>query len=70
MTFDASGSTPGEGATITNYRWNFDGTAVSNTTTATTSHVYAAVADFTITLTVTDSNGNSATNTVDLTVDP
>ena len=71
VTLDASGSTPGAGATITNYRWDFgDGSALVDTTTPVTSHTYAAAGAFTITLTVTDSNGNTDTETADLTVDP
>ena len=71
VTLDASGSTPGAGTTITNYRWDFgDGSALVDTTTPVTSHTYVAAGAFTITLTVTDSNGNTDTETADLTVDP
>lgn len=69
VTFDAFGSTPGSGATITNQGWDFgDGSAFVDTSTPVTTNAYGAAADYTITLMVTDSNGY--TDSVDLTVDP
>jgi glucose/arabinose dehydrogenase/PKD repeat protein len=56
--FDGTGSTdPDAGDTLT-YVWDFgDGTAATETTTATVSHVYADVGTFTATLQVRDNHG-------------
>lgn len=62
--FDGTGSTAYNGATITNYTWDFgDGTGQVNGSTPT--HVYSSAGSYTVTLTVTDSNGqtDSASNT-------
>jgi CSLREA domain-containing protein/LPXTG-motif cell wall-anchored protein len=62
ISFDASGSTPSTGATISSYVWDFgDGSAVVTTATPTTSHDYATGGPHTVTLTVTDSGSQSAT---------
>ncbi len=58
ITFDGSRSTAG-GGQIAGYAWNFgDGTAGSG---ATVSHAYARAGLYVVTLTVTDSRGQSAT---------
>jgi PKD repeat protein len=58
--FDGRASTPSRGATITNYSWDFgDGTSGSG---ATPSHSYSAPGSYGVRLTVTDSQGNSATS--------
>jgi len=59
VAFDASGSSDVEG--LAGFAWSFgDG---ANGSGATTSHSYAAAGDYTATLTVTDSGGNTATAT-------
>ena len=62
--FDASASTPSPGAALQNYTWNFgDGSAPVSTTTPTTTHIYATPGSQQVTLTVTDSAGQSASIT-------
>jgi PKD repeat protein len=56
--FDGSASTPGLGAVITNYAWEFgDG---SSATGRTATHRYSVPGAYLVTLTVTDSNGLSS----------
>ena len=65
--FDGSGSTA-PGATITSYAWDFGD---SNTGTgATTSHVFAGPGTYSVTLTVTNSLGTSASYSGQITVAP
>ena len=60
-TFDASASSP-NGGVITHYFWDFgDGTPSVNVTDPITTHTYAAIGNYTVTLTVTDSEGLSDT---------
>ena len=65
--FDGTTSTPSRGATITNYAWDFgDG---STATGAVAAHSYSAPGAYGVKLTVTDSQGisaTSATQTVDV----
>ena len=69
VSFHASASTASSGATIVNYVWSFgDGNAIA-TASATLSHTYAA-GTYTVKLTVTDSNGSSASSTQTLIVAP
>ena len=57
VTFDASESEP-NGGTIVSYNWDFgDNSAPVNTTSPTTTHAYESVGNYTITLTVVDSEG-------------
>ncbi|WP_374311544.1 PKD domain-containing protein [Microbacterium sp.] len=65
--FDSDDSTTSGGATITDYAWNFgDG---ETSTQADPTHVYAAAGTYTVSLTVTDSEGfTSAVATIDVTV--
>jgi PKD repeat protein len=60
--FDAMASTTSNGATITNYRWDFgDGSSEDNGTTATTSHQFGlAQTTYVVKLTITDSQGRTA----------
>lgn len=59
--FDASASTAPSGRTITSYAWNFgDGSTGSG---ATASRTYNAAGTYTVTLTVTDSAGFTASTT-------
>ena len=62
--FDASASTPSPGAALQSYAWNFgDGSAPVTTTTPITTHVYATPGSQQVTLTVTDSAGQTASFT-------
>ena len=66
---DARPSTPSPGATIIRYSWNWgDGTTINDTSDPTYSHTYNRTGVFTITLTVTDSFGRTATTTKSHTV--
>ena len=63
--FDASQSLPADGATLTNYRFDFDdGTSAVSGTAATVRHVYTEPGDYEALLTVTDSDGGTSTATV------
>jgi PKD repeat protein len=64
VNFDANASTAAAGLTLT-YRWNFgDGTIVGpSAALRTTSHPFAAVGTYTVTLTVTDSGSPARTAT-------
>jgi PKD repeat protein len=66
--FDAMASTASNGATITNYRWDFgDGSSEDNGTTATTSHQFGlAQTTYVVKLTITDSQGRTASTTVNV----
>lgn len=69
VTLDASSSTASSGATIVNYVWTFgDGIALA-TAASTVAHTYAA-GTFTVKLTITDSNGSTASTTQTLVVAP
>jgi PKD repeat protein len=69
VTFDASASTPGNLATLRNYLWNFsDGTGIYNVTTSLTSHSFSQPGNYTVTLTVVDSAGRTATTSATLQV--
>ncbi|PCC25743.1 hypothetical protein CIK75_04470 [Glutamicibacter sp. BW78] len=65
-TFDASGSTPGDG-TISSYSWDF-GDETSPGTGATSTHAYAEPGKYTVELTVTNDAGLSATTSKEVTV--
>ncbi len=61
VTFDASSSTP-NGGIIVSFSWDFgDGSPVLNTTNPVTAHVFNVSGNYTVTLTVTDSEGLSST---------
>jgi YVTN family beta-propeller protein len=59
-TFDASASSDQEG-TIASYRWDFGDGQTATTTSAMTSHTYAAPGSYTVTVTETDDAGCSTT---------
>jgi PKD repeat protein len=66
VSVDASGSSASDGATLA-YAWNWgDGTPVGSGVTA--FHTYAAAGDYTVTLTLTDSMGGTATTSQTVTV--
>jgi len=59
ITFLGNKSTPAAGRTIVNYTWNFgDGTAVVSSPTSSVAHSYGTTGTFTVTLLVTDDQGN------------
>jgi len=65
ITFSATDSTDPDG-TITSYEWDFgDGTTASG---ATVNHVYSKGIHYTVKLTVTDNNGLSDTDTIEITI--
>ncbi|MGD0386914.1 MAG: PKD domain-containing protein [Solirubrobacteraceae bacterium] len=67
VSFDASAST--SPATITDYDWNFgDGTTFDSATTASASHTFTAPGAHTVSLTITDSNSDTATVSETVTV--
>ncbi len=55
---DASAASAAQG-TITNYRWSFGDGQVGESSTPTVTHTYAVPGSYTVTLTVTDSDGTS-----------
>ncbi len=66
--FDGTGSTAPEDKAITGYAWDFgDGDIESG---ATVSHVYVDAGDYTVTLTVTDENGNADEEAIQIQVTP
>lgn len=67
VAFDASGSTAAGAASIASYSWDF-GDGSPTQTGATVSHLYSAGGTRTVTLTVVDSNGLSATHQQEITV--
>jgi len=65
VNFDASGSSDNIG--IISYQWDFgDGTTGTGITTT---HTYTSAGTYTVTLTVKDSAGNSATDSITITVE-
>lgn len=63
VALDASASTDADG-TIASYAWDFgDGSTQAPSAAATASHVYATPGTYTVTLTVVDNSGGSATTT-------
>ena len=68
-TFSAAASTVGIGATITNFSWSFgDGATASGPNALVVSHAYAVAGNYTVTLTITDNLGRTATVTQSVTV--
>jgi len=69
VNFNAVGSTPAPGRRIVSYRWDF-GDGSPQASSAQTSHTYTRAATYTVTLTVTDDAGRSATISETVTVAP
>ncbi len=68
VSFDGSGSVDPDGS-IVNYSWNFgDDSAVESGPSAATTHAYTAPGNYTVALTVTDSDGHTRTSSQSLTV--
>jgi PKD repeat protein len=70
VAFDATASTPGTGATIATYKWNYGDGREETGAAAIQSHTYAATGTYIVQLTVTDSNGRTATTTRSVTIAP
>jgi len=71
ISFDASASTPNGGA-ITSYTWNFGDGNITTVGSPTISHVFTAAGNYTVALTVTDSEGlsDSLSKTIDVSSAP
>jgi PKD repeat protein len=74
VSFDASGTFVGNGATITDYQWDWNGTGsyVDSGNTATATHTFTTQGTYNVHLKVTDSLGRSdiTTRTITVTGDP
>ena len=66
VSFDASGSKSNEGGL--SYEWDFDGDGTADATGAAPSYTFADPGTYEVTLTLTDAEGNEATDTVVATV--
>jgi PKD repeat protein len=61
IAFNANESTPSNGASITNYHWNWgDNTADEDTSNAVITHTFGSVNSFQVQLTITDSQGRTS----------
>ncbi len=68
VTFDATLSSVGAGATITSYQWTIDGGAAVSSTTPVYSTTFSTSGSHTVILVVTDSLGRTATRVATVTV--
>jgi PKD repeat protein len=69
VNFDASASKAANGATIVEYRWNFGGGIGSGTTsTPGNTATFSLERTYIVTVTVVDSNGQTATKSVDVAI--
>ena len=66
VAFDASASESNEG--IASYSWDFDGDGTEDATGATPSHTFDDPGTYTVTVTLTDQEGNEATDTLRATI--
>lgn len=69
VTFDGSSSVAQNGS-IQSYDWDFTGDGSTDATGVVVEHVYEEPGNYTVTLTVTDSQDSTTTETVSLSVDP
>ena len=69
VNFNASASSAAGSRTIASYSWDFGDGASVVTTTATTTHPFTTAGTFTVTLTVTDSEGATEQTTVDVVIE-
>lgn len=70
VAFDASLSTPGTGATIVSYKFNYGDGTEETVTTPNQSHTYGGTGPVVASVTVTDSLGRTAFKSVTVTVTP
>jgi len=69
VTFDASGSYDPDGGSIVSYRWDFgDGSPVVVEADPVTTHAFSAFGSFTVNLTVTDNESQTAVKTLVISV--
>lgn len=66
VTFDGTGSTDASG--IASFDWDFDGDGSADDSGSTATHAFSSTGTFVVELTVTDAAGNTATDTVSVTV--
>lgn len=66
ITFNATASSAAPGFSIVEYAWDFDDGTTDNTTGAIVEHVFPTPGEYVVQVTVTDDNGCSSTNLVDL----
>jgi PKD repeat protein len=67
LTWNASGSSDANGDTLS-YRWDFGDGSSATTSTPTTTHSYAAVGTYQVTLTVNDGEASSAPATANVSI--
>lgn len=60
ISFDASGSKPADGSSISSYSWNFGDGATDTTSGPTDSHTFGTAKTYTVTVTVTDADGQQS----------
>lgn len=68
VNFDGSGSSASSGSSIVNYEWDFESDGTWDATGVIASHTYTSKATYTATLRITDSIGETATDTCIVTV--
>ena len=68
LSFDGSASQASEGSTLMAYEWDFESDGVIDETGARPSHVFDLMGTYTVTLRVTDTLGETSTDTLTVTV--